>query len=82
MTNFGPSPVNRVELEIKIPVSYAEFKNFILINDFKVSIFAYVITGRGTAIAKWLRRCVTNLKVAGSIPDGVIGPGVDSSARY
>ena len=27
----------------------------------------------GTAVAQWLRRCATNRKVAGSIPDGVIG---------
>ena len=27
---------------------------------------------RGTAVAQWLRCCATNLKVAGSIPDGVI----------
>ena len=27
----------------------------------------------GTAVAKWLRCCATNRKVAGSIPDGVIG---------
>jgi len=26
-----------------------------------------------TAIAQWLRCCATNRKVAGSIPDGVIG---------
>jgi hypothetical protein len=25
------------------------------------------------AVAQWLRYCVTNRKVAGSIPDGVIG---------
>ena len=25
------------------------------------------------AVAQWLRRCATNRKVAGSIPDGVIG---------
>ena len=25
------------------------------------------------AVAHWLRRCATNRKVAGSIPDGVIG---------
>jgi len=50
-----------------------------------------VIRKTGTAIAQWLRRCATNRKVAGSIPDGVIGffidiksfrshygPGVDS----
>jgi hypothetical protein len=28
---------------------------------------------RGTAVAQWLRYCATNRKVAGSIPDGVIG---------
>ena len=27
----------------------------------------------GTAVAQWLRCCATNLKVAGSIPDDVIG---------
>jgi len=28
---------------------------------------------QGTAVAQWLRRCATNRKVTGSIPDGVIG---------
>ena len=28
---------------------------------------------KGTAVAQWLRCCATNRKVAGSIPDGVIG---------
>jgi hypothetical protein len=27
----------------------------------------------GHAVAQWLRHCATNRKVAGSIPDGVIG---------
>jgi len=27
----------------------------------------------GTGVAQWLRCCPTNRKVAGSIPDGVIG---------
>jgi hypothetical protein len=48
----------------------------------------------GTAVAQWLRRCATNRKVAGSIPDGVTGifhwhkilrsrygPGVDSASN-
>ena len=37
----------------------------------------------GTAVAQWLRRCATNRKVAGSIPDGVtgIGPGIDSASK-
>jgi hypothetical protein len=39
-------------------------------------------------VAQWLRYCATNRKVAGSIPDGVIGifrshsgPGVDSASN-
>ena len=31
----------------------------------------------GTAVAQWLRCCATNRKVAGSIPDGVIGIFID-----
>ena len=31
----------------------------------------------GTMVAQWLRCCSTNRKVAGSIPDGVIGFFVD-----
>ena len=27
----------------------------------------------GTMVGQWLRHCATNRKVAGSIPDGVIG---------
>ena len=52
--------MNKVLLEIKIPVSYAGVQHFIRIYDFKVSIFVYVYTGRVTAIAQWLRRCATN----------------------
>jgi hypothetical protein len=32
-----------------------------------------LLTYLGTALAQWLRYCATNRKVAGSIPDGVIG---------
>ena len=48
----------------------------------------------GTAVAQWLRRCVANRMVAGSIPAGVSGffidiksfrshydPGVDSASN-
>jgi len=34
---------------------------------------ALIINIWGTAAAQWLRRCTTNRKVAGSIPDGVTG---------
>jgi len=36
-------------------------------------ILLHHITCKGTAVAQWLRCCATNRKVAGSIPDGVIG---------
>jgi hypothetical protein len=32
-----------------------------------------VYSSRGTAVEQWVRRCAANRKVAGSIPDGVIG---------
>ena len=35
-------------------------------------MLSYAVTG-GTAVGQWLRCCATNRKVAGSIPDGVIG---------
>jgi hypothetical protein len=39
------------------------------------SVFEFVEEmGRGTLlVVQWLRHCATNQKVAGSIPDGVIG---------
>jgi hypothetical protein len=33
----------------------------------------YTGKGVGTTVAQWLRYCATNQKVAGSIPDGIIG---------
>jgi hypothetical protein len=40
-------------------------------NKHRISI-CYLYTW-GHAVAQWLRHCATNRKVAGSIPDGVIG---------
>jgi hypothetical protein len=39
------------------------------------TIFLHLISRRGgpLMVAQWLRYCTTNRKVAGSIPDGVIG---------
>ena len=37
------------------------------------NVLAEWIITAGTAVAQWLRCCATNRKVAGSIPDGVIG---------
>jgi hypothetical protein len=36
-------------------------------------LFSFIVLDTGTAVAQWLRCCATNRKVAGSIPDGVIG---------
>ena len=38
-----------------------------------VHIYIKLNVWLGTAVAQWLRCCATNRKVAGSIPDGVIG---------
>jgi len=39
-----------------------------------IVLYTYLLFhGAGTAIAQWLRCCATKRKVAGSIPDGVIG---------
>jgi hypothetical protein len=59
-----------------------------------VCVYVYVNVYVGTAAAQWLRCYTTNRKVAGSIPDGVIGffrwhksfqshygPGVDSASN-
>jgi hypothetical protein len=41
------------------------------VNSFEFKKLICVLFGH--AIAQWLRQCVTNRKVAGSKPDGVIG---------
>jgi len=41
--------------------------------DWKCAGLSQVLANVGTAVAQWLRCCATNWKVAGSIPDGVIG---------
>jgi hypothetical protein len=38
----------------------------------RISIVLHGVTGP-LMVAQWLRYCATNRKVAGSIPDGVIG---------
>jgi hypothetical protein len=42
---------------------------------FKKNLMKY----KGHAVPQWLRHCATNRKVAGSIPDGVIGLDLGSS---
>jgi hypothetical protein len=45
-----------------------------LISDYSGSLPIVIFgTKAGTTVAQWLRFCATNRKVAGSIPDGVIG---------
>ena len=38
-----------------------------------VQVLLELVPRKGTAVARWLRYCATNGKVAGSIPAGVIG---------
>ena len=40
---------------------------------FIYTVFIQTHTYMAAAVAQWLRHCATNWKVAGSIPDGVIG---------
>jgi len=40
-------------------------------------LFTYLFSYPGTAVAKWLRCCATNRKVAGSIPASVSGFFID-----
>jgi hypothetical protein len=42
-------------------------------NILTLSLLNVCNTTGGTQVALWLRHCATNRKVAGSIPDGVIG---------
>ena len=45
-----------------------------LLSDINVIIFIFIYMEIwGTAVAQWLRHCATNRKVAGSVPDDVIG---------
>jgi hypothetical protein len=57
----------------QIPVPSSELPVTIL-NDLRVkSNFIHLNVVWGHAVAQWLRHCAKNRKVAGSIPDGVIG---------
>jgi hypothetical protein len=71
---------------------YAIIINLFSSPDVEFCILHYYYGGH--AVAQWLRHCATNRKVAGSIPDGIIGifnwnrtsgphygPGVDSASN-
>ena len=59
-----PLPVSLNELKQRITTSVAS------VDEDKLRS---VWTESGIAIAQWLSCCATNRKVAGSVPDGVIG---------
>jgi len=44
----------------------------ILISELNLN-YSHIQCAEVTAVAQWLRCCATNRKVAGSIPEGVIG---------
>ena len=54
-----------------IQLKFRSFLNVLTINGAKKK--SESCGHKGTVVALWLRRCATNQKVAGSIPDGVIG---------
>jgi hypothetical protein len=54
--------INDSRLVAKLQANY--------VSEMIFSVFSY--TG-WHAVAQWLRHCVTNRKIAGSIPDGVTG---------
>jgi len=54
----------------RIPLNTVFAHNYLLFSCSRTCIY---VTLAGTAVAQRLRCCVTNLKVTGSIPDGVIG---------
>jgi len=73
--------------------SWFAYKHFDLTTNLW-GVFSKLSLSLGTAVAQWLRCCVTNRKVAGSIPTGVsgflfdtksfrshYGPGVDSTSN-
>jgi len=64
-----------LHLHFKRLIYYLQIRNRINENSERnVSvIITYLTINIGTAVAQWLRRCTTNRKVAGSIPDCVIG---------
>jgi len=49
------------------------YETFPIRRETQRDIFKNVSTSLGTAVAQWLRCCAINRKVAGSIPDGIIG---------
>ena len=64
------SNLTRKTHNFHMPVVSTPMKNFIFCVSYILQFVAY---SYGTAVAQWLRCCATNQKVAGSIPDGVIG---------
>jgi hypothetical protein len=50
-------------------------KTVIIAQNFNAVIYDIIcyMSYSGHAVAQWLRHCATNRKVAGLIPDGVIG---------
>jgi hypothetical protein len=43
------------------------------LQDIVMLFLSTIINNLGTAVAQWLRCCATNRKIAGLIPDGVLG---------
>jgi len=61
------------ELVINNFTNYTSISNAAVSNVMKHLNYKLYYQQLGTAVAQWIRYCATNRKVAGSIPDGVIG---------
>jgi hypothetical protein len=71
-TIIREDPVGNVspkQLVFGVPV---EVDNSLLLVDHSLHIVVHTVHSSGYDV-QWLRQCATNQKVAGSIPDGVIG---------
>ena len=67
---------NKADLN-QMSQSYKYSRSTILCQDYShkvlVILHHYMVRKSGIAVEQWLRCCATNRKVAGSIPDGLIG---------
>jgi len=62
---------------VQLLISYRVMSRSIVCKMLVLGISEMVFAFPGTAVVQWLRCCATNRRVAGSIPDGVIGFLID-----
>jgi hypothetical protein len=72
---FNKKTSNCLESVAKTKYTFTLSKDALYVNRGKSEKFyvSVAVTGGPLMVAQWLRYCATNRKVAGSIPEGVIG---------